>query len=216
MAFRGAALAECGHNDAGETKSPAAIAAGKSPNYCPPAFHRAIAALRPIGASPSGKAADFDSAIPRFESWPPQPDTVQPYFSMVCDRQRCPKCPTRCPIRCPGWDGPAVTKNATDANLSGPQGCLWETVGGHRRSVQGMQGGSAAAIHLPQAARGSLPAESDFHALTHHFGERHPLLVRRNLQLVEGGRGEGYGRLPRTRAKRGALRDLAGALVAPW
>ena len=40
----------------------------ESPNYCPPAFRRARSVLRPIGASPSGKAADFDSAMRRFES----------------------------------------------------------------------------------------------------------------------------------------------------
>ena len=54
---------------AGEAaKSPLkAIAAHKRANYGPPAFRRP-SALRRIGASPSGKAADFDSAIRRFES----------------------------------------------------------------------------------------------------------------------------------------------------
>jgi hypothetical protein len=41
---------------------------GMRPNYCPPAFRRALPVLRHIGASPSGKAADFDSAMRRFES----------------------------------------------------------------------------------------------------------------------------------------------------
>jgi hypothetical protein len=49
-------------------KSPLkAIAAHKRANYGPPAFRRPLV-LRRIGASPSGKAADFDSAIRRFES----------------------------------------------------------------------------------------------------------------------------------------------------
>ena len=46
----------------------AAIASAESPNYCPPAFRRAGSGPAAIGASPSGKAADFDSAMPRFES----------------------------------------------------------------------------------------------------------------------------------------------------
>jgi hypothetical protein len=44
------------------------------------------------------------------------------------------------------------------------------------------------------------PTKGDVHALTHHFGERHLVLVRRKLELVEGGLGEGHGRLFRTGA----------------
>ncbi len=61
-----------------------AIAAGESPNYCPPAFHRAGSGPS-IGASPSGKAADFDSAIPRFESWRPSQDINDLRSAARCD-----------------------------------------------------------------------------------------------------------------------------------
>src|SRR5271165_3050779 len=44
------------------------IAADDHANYGPPAFRRPAWSARRIGASPSGKAADFDSAIRRFES----------------------------------------------------------------------------------------------------------------------------------------------------
>jgi hypothetical protein len=49
-------------------KTGAGIAARERPNYCPPASPPARQVLQMIGASPSGKAADFDSAMRRFES----------------------------------------------------------------------------------------------------------------------------------------------------
>jgi hypothetical protein len=67
--FRSKPITRRAATPAGEAaKSPLKpIAAHKRANYGPPAFRRP-SALRRIGASPSGKAADFDSAIRRFES----------------------------------------------------------------------------------------------------------------------------------------------------
>ena len=54
------------------TAAPPEIAVVPAPSSC--AVWRRCLWWRPpaaVGASPSGKAADFDSAIPRFESWRP-------------------------------------------------------------------------------------------------------------------------------------------------
>ncbi len=56
-----------------------AIAARGRANYCPPRFPPGpCRRRRRIGASPSGKATDFDSVIRRFESSRPSQTSLSP------------------------------------------------------------------------------------------------------------------------------------------